>query len=303
MQNNMIIPQDMSGFMNDNHIIKPPEIKTNDIPKRYYRYVIDSRDRNLSHFPDPSKYEIKLSEDIHDVQSVELLSFDVPFTKYLINSSNNTFYYKVGSDSTTKEFSIDEGDYETVAELVTELNRQAALVSAPFTFSELLKQKKIQIKKTDENQDVITLVCLGDEIQKNNYPRLSPTYKSQLMKLLGLSLENHTVASSEYSFQHRVDMRKDKYMVMNLGQSSVNFSENNPTHKSFAIIKKDDLENKYIDANYKKFYNPPIPTMTTLRLSFQDYDGQLYDFQNQDHMIELMFCCFKNQRKYNDIFS
>ena len=296
MQNNMIIPRDISGFMNDNHIIKPPEIKTNDIPKRYYRYVIDSRDRNLSHFPDPSKYEIKLSEDIHDVQSVELLSFDVPFTKYLINSSNNTFYYKVGNDE--YNFSIDEGDYETVAELVTELNNKKG--SAPFTFSELLKQKRIKLDTTDN----VTLVCLGDEIQKNNYPRLSPTYKSQLMKLLGLSLKDHTIsASTEYPFQHRVDLRKDKYMVMNLGQSSVNFSENNSTHKSFAIIKKDELDNKYIDANYKKFYNPPIPSMATLRISFTDYNGQLYDFQNQDHMIELMFCCFKNQRKYNDIFS
>jgi len=298
MQNNLIIPRDMSGFMNDNHIIKPPEIKTNDIPKRYYRYVIDSRDRNLSHFPDPSKYEIKLSEDIHDVQSVELLSFDVPFTKYLINSSNNTFYYKVGNDEFN--FSIDEGDYETVAELVTELNNKKG--SAPFTFSELLKQKRIKLDTTSTNN--VTLVCLGDEIQKNNYPRLSPTYKSQLMKLLGLSLKNHEIsASSGYPFQHRVDLRKDKYMVMNLGQSSVNFSENNPTHKSFAIIKKDELDNKYIDANYKKFYNPPIPSMSTLRISFTDYNGQLYDFQNQDHMIELMFCCFKNQRKYNDIFS
>ena len=299
MQNNMIIPRDMSGFMNDNHIIKPPEIKTNDIPKRYYRYVIDSRDRNLSHFPDPSKYEIKLSEDIHDVQSVELLSFDVPFTKYLINSSNNTFYYKVGSDSTINEFSIDEGDYETVAELVTELNNKKG--SAPFIFSELLKQKRIKLTTSTNN---VTLVCLGNEIQKNNYPRLSPTYKSQLMKMLGLSLKNHEISTpSEYSFQHRVDLRKDKYMVMNLGQSSVNFSENNSTHKSFAIIKKDELDNKYIDANYKKFYNPPIPSMATLRISFTDYNGQLYDFQNQDHMIELMFCCFKNQRKYNDIFS
>ena len=297
MQNNLIIPRDMSGFMNDNHIIKPPEVKTNDIPKRYYRYVIDSRDRNLGHFPDPSKYEIKLSEDIHDVQSVELLSFDVPFTKYLINSSNNTFYYKVGDDE--YDFSIDEGDYETVAELVTELNAKKG--SAPFTFSELLKQKRIKLTTTQD----ITLVCLGDEIQKNNYPRLSPTYKSQLMKLLGLSLKDHTISAStgEYPFQHRVDLRKDKYMVMNLGQSSVNFSENNPTHKSFALIKKDDLENKYIDANYKKYYNPPIPSMATLRISFKDYNGQLYDFQNQDHMIELMFCCFKNQRKYNDIFS
>lgn len=300
MQNNLIIPQDMSGFMNDNHIIKPPEVKTNDIPKRYYRYVIDSRDRNLRHFPDPSKYEIKLSEDIHDVQSVELLSFDVPFTKYLINSSNNTFYYKVGDDE-YGDFSIDEGDYETVAELVTELNNKAVDVSAPFTFSEVPKQKKIKLTTSTDN---VTLVCLGDEVQKNNYPRLSPTYKSQLMKLLGLSLENHEITTaSTYYFQHKVDLRKDKYMVMNLGQSSVNFSENNPTHKSFAIIKKDDLENKYTDANYKKYYNPPIPSMATLRISFKDYNGQLYDFQNQDHMIELMFCCFKNQRKYNDIFS
>ena len=299
MQNNMIIPQDMSGFMNDNHIIKPPELKTSDIPKRYYRYVIDSRDRNLSHFPDPNKYEIKLSEDIHDVQSVELLSFDVPFTKYLINSSNNTFYYKIGDSDTINEFSIDEGDYDSVTDLVTELNTKKG--TAPFTFSQLLKQKKIKITKN--TGETITLVCLGDEIRKNNYPQLSRTYKSQLMKLLGLSLKDHEISSSEYSFQYRVDMRKDKYMVMNLGQSSVNFSENNPTHKSFAIIKKDDLENKYIDANYKKYYNPPIPAMTTLRISFQDYDGQLYDFQNQDHMIELMFCCFKNQRKYNDIFS
>lgn len=302
MQNNMIIPQDISGFMNDNHIIKPPELKTTDIPKRYYRYVIDSRDRNLSHFPDPNKYQIKLSEDIHDVQSVELLSFDVPFTKYLINSSNNTFYYKIGD--VEHEFSIDEGDYDSVAELVVELNTQATNAAAPFTFSELLKQKKIKITKNSDDEK-ITLVCLGDEIQKNNYPQLSRTYKSQLMKLLGLSLKDHEISGSntEYSFQHRVDIRKDKYIVMNLGQSPVNCSENNPTHKSFAIIKKDELDNKYIDSNYKKFYNPPIPAMTTLRISFQDYNGELYDFQNQDHLIELLFCCFKNQRKYNAIFS
>ena len=297
MQNSTIIPQDMSGFMKDNHIIKPPELKTNDIPKRYYRYVIDSRDRNLSHFPDPNNYEINLSEDIHDVQSVELLSFDVPFTKYLINSSNRTFYYKV--DGNDCKFNIDEGDYNSVAELVTELNDKKD--NAPFTFHEMLKQNKIKI--TNDDGKAITLVCLGDEIQKNNYPLLSKTYKSQLMKILGLSLDNHTFSGSvEYPFPHRVDIRKDKYMVMNLGQSSVNLSENNPTHKSFAIIKKDDLDNKYTDLNYKKFYNPPIPSMAKLRISFKDYNGQLYDFQNQDHMFELMFCCFKNQRKYNDIF-
>ena len=301
MQHNMIIPQDTSAFMNNNHIIKPPELKTVDIPKRYYRYVIDSRDRNYAHSPDPNKYEINLSEDIHDVQTVELLSFDVPFTKYLINSTNNTFFYKVGDiDNPEQSFTIDKGDYETINDLVLELNDK----SPDFiTFSENSKESKIIIEKTTDNK--VTLLVEGDEIKKNNYEQLSPTYKSKLMKLLGLGLKNVEIQNdvSSFQFPYKVDLRKDKYMVMNLGQSSVNFSENNTTNKSFAIIKKDDLDNKYIDANYKKYYNPPIPSMTKLKISFKDYDGQLYDFQNQDHMIELMFCCFKNQRKYNDIFN
>lgn len=297
MQNNLVIPQDVSGFLNDNHIIKPPDLKTNNIPKRYYRYVIDSRDRNYGHFPNPNEYQLKLSEDIHDVQSVELLSFDVPFTKYLINASNNTFFYKVGT-GTEQSFTIDEGDYETVGELVAELNSKKG--GAPFNFTEVEKQSKIKLTDITSN---ITLLCVGDENMKNGYSQMSPSYKSQLMKLLGLSLENHEITSSEFTFPYKVDMRKDKYMIMNLGQSSVNFSENNTTHKSFAIIKKDDLENKYVDSNYKKYYNPPIPSMATLKISFKDYNGQLYDFQNQDHMIELLFCCFKNQRKYNDIFT
>lgn len=297
MQNNLVIPQDVSGFLNDNHIIKPPDLKTNNIPKRYYRYVIDSRDRNYGHFPNPNEYQLKLSEDIHDVQSVELLSFDVPFTKYLIHSTNNTFFYKVGTGEEVS-FTIDEGDYETVGDLVTELNSKKG--GAPFTFAEVSKQSKIKLTNITSN---ITLLCVGDENIKNGYSQMSPSYKSQLMKLLGLSLENHEITSTEFAFTYKVDMRKDKYMIMNLGQSSVNFSENNTTHKSFAIIKKDDLENKYVDSNYKKYYNPPIPSMATLKISFKDYNGQLYDFQNQDHMIELLFCCFKNQRKYNDIFT
>ena len=87
---------------------------------------------------------------------------------------------------------------------------------------------------------------------------------------------------------------------MNLSKSSVNFSENNSSHKSFALIKKNQMEH-HVDMNYKKYYNPPIPAMNSLKINFKDYDGNEYDFQNQDHMIELLFCCFKQQRKYNDI--
>lgn len=294
MQHNLII-QNKEEYFKEHALIKPPEISTSNIPKRYFRYVIDSRDRNLHYYKNPNKYEIKLSEDIHDVQSVELISFDVPFTKYLINEQNNSFYYFVGT--TEFSFNIPVGDYASVDKIVEALN--AECIDLVFTFIEI--NSKITVKTTSENT---TLSCRGPNERKNNYEGLSPTYRAPLMKLLGLEYDNKTLVKDvAYEFPYKVNLRNDKYIIMDLGQAKVNVSENNPTNKSFAIIKKDELENKFIETNYKKNFNPPINSLTTLSLSFKDYDGNLYDFQNQDHMIELLFCCFKQTRCYNDIYN
>jgi len=294
MQHNLII-QNKDEYFKEHALIKPPEISTSNIPKRYYRYVIDSRDRNLHYFKSPNKYEIKLSEDVHDVQSVELISFDVPFTKYLINEHNNSFYYFDGIVESS--FNIPVGDYASGVKIVEALNASQSILL--FTFSDI--NNKISVTTNGDN---IKLSCRGPNERKNNYEGLSPTYRTPLMKLLGLHYEDISlVKDTVYEFPYKVNLRNDKYIIMDLGQAKVNVSENNPTNKSFAIIKKDELENKFIETNYKKNFNPPINSLTTLSLSFKDYDGNLYDFQNQDHMIELLFCCFKQTRCYNDIYN
>lgn len=297
MQNNLIIPNSQE-FFKEHALIKPPGVSSSDIPKRYYRYVIDSRDRNLHYFKSPNKYEIKLSEDVHDVQSVELISFDVPFTKYLINQHNNTFKLLVGTDD--ESFQIPIGDYATGALIVEELNK-ACPAGIVFTFNTI--SNKISITNNSATSSV-TLLCRGVSERKNDYAIPSPTYTSRLMKIVGLDFDDIVVGATEtFQFPYKVNLRHDKYIIMNLGQAKVNVSENNPTNKSFAIIKKDELENKFIETNYKKYFNPPINSLTTLSLNFTDYDGNLYDFQNQDHMVELLFCCFKQTRCYNDIYN
>lgn len=301
-----VIPTEATEFYKEHGLIRPPEIGTVDAPKRFFRYVIDSRDRNLSCFPSPNKYQLKLSENVHDVQSVELVSFNVPFTKYLITPENNKFTYVALGVETS--FTIDEGDYNSINDLRDELNLKLTDIDGPFRFNVNSKQQKL-ILVPDVNLDSgdVTILNLGAPERKNDYDQSSPTYKSPLMKILGFSTSNHTISAediaSTFTLPYKVDLRKDEYIIMNLGKSSVNFSENTTTHKSFALIKKDDIENKFIDSNYVKHYNPPIPALTTLDISFSDYYGNLYDFQNQDHFIELRFCCFKNQRKYADIFS
>tara|TARA_B100000405_G_C16713133_1_gene419990 strand:- start:2016 stop:2942 length:927 start_codon:yes stop_codon:yes gene_type:complete len=301
-----VIPPNAKDFYKENGLIRPPEIATVDIPKRFYRYVIDSRDRNHTCFPSPNKYQLKLSENIHDVQSVELVSFNVPFTKYLVTEGNNDFTFT--QDGVEKSFDVDEGDYNNIDELCNELNQKLSSVQAPFRFNINSKQQKLVIDVTENiTPESVVILNEGPRERKNDYDQLSVTYKSKLMKMIGFKPEDHTInivdITQGFTLPYKVDLRKDEYIIMNLGKSSVNFSENTTTHKSFALIKKDDLENKFIDSNYVKHYNPPIPAMNTLDISFTDYEGNLYDFQNQDHFIELKFCCFKNQRKYADIFS
>ena len=303
MQNNLIISNSQE-FFKEHALIKPPSVSSSDIPKRYYRYVIDSRDRNLHYFKSPNKYEIKLSEDIHDVQSVELISSDVPFTKYLINQHNNTFglqvYHQPTQQYLDKSFEIPIGDYATGESIVAVLNTACPVANIIFAFNTI--NSKISV--TNNTGSNAILLCKGSSERKNDFAELSPTYKSRLMKIVGLDIDDIIIPNTvTYSFPYKINLRNDKYIIMNMAQAKVNVSENNPTNKSFAIIKKDELENKFIETNYKKYFNPPINSLTTLSLSFYDYDGNLYDFQNQDHMIELLFCCFKQTRCYNDIYN
>ena len=163
MANNLIIKDNYKHFK-EHALIEPPEISTSNIPKRFFRYVIDSRDRNLHYYKNPNKYEIKLSQDIHDVQSVELISFDVPFTKYLINEYNNTFYYII--DDIEYNFIISIGDYVSGAGIVDELNTVCTTqgINLNFTFSEI--NKKISVTSTIDN---VNLSNRGNSISKNNY--------------------------------------------------------------------------------------------------------------------------------------
>jgi hypothetical protein len=48
----------------------------------------------------------------------------------------------------------------------------------------------------------------------------------------------------------------------------------------------------------KKSFNPPQARLARIRLSFYDVYGNLYDFQNQDHVIEFNIELFKMQRRY-----
>ena len=46
--------------------------------------VINSKDRNLIKYPDQNSYTIKLTDELHSIKSVELISHDIPNPDYSI---------------------------------------------------------------------------------------------------------------------------------------------------------------------------------------------------------------------------
>lgn len=288
----------MADFNESNAIIDPPE--KIGIPKQYYRYIISSRDRNINIWPNQNLYEVHLDENVHDVISVELLKAKIPFTKYLINKYNSRLYFD-------NEFiELEQGSYNNIDEFTTELQSKFIEKDILATITKNERTKKL---KFEFNRD-ICLKFKGVETH-DGYVNISNTlYKSTIGRILGFLQEDYECkANMLYTAPHCWNIVPDDDIIMKLNGTRSNYGTSNATNGSFALLTNASRsENVSIisanssSENHIKVFNPPIATMQKIKLSFNDSDGHPYDFNNQDHYIELLFTCFKQTRKYNHIF-
>jgi hypothetical protein len=76
-------------MFNDAMIIPPPESKEAIEKRRTVFLAVDSRDRNHRDFPESNSYSIPLDCDLMDVESIQLVSHNIPSPQFTIRSSNN----------------------------------------------------------------------------------------------------------------------------------------------------------------------------------------------------------------------
>lgn len=299
--NNKVINYNEFDF-SKSAVIKPISNGDDHDNKRYTRVVVDSRDRNLKYYPTPSQYEIGLPEDIEDVVGAELQVVDIPFTSYLIDKHNNklSFIY----DSVTYHVTISKGDYtpESLANKIQEdvLNQTSVALTVTYVahrdsydFS-MDKPFSFLFNGPDERYTMTS-----------NEGQTTLTYdKTSIAKVIGFGPYTYTsvvrgslhVLESEF----KKNFNEHKYIVMHVEQISLNSSSNPVLHKSFALIpqKINDL-NVYQTFQLKKTLNPPIPKLGRLKISFRNYLGEPYDFQNHDHRFDIIFESYKHTRRYH----
>ncbi len=261
----------------NSHIIRPPngEVFKN-IPNKYTRVCIDSRDRDKQSYPESNKYVIYLDSEIEDVVSGEIILMQVPFSSYIINNNNNKFFV---SDT---QILLTIGDYDKNT-LLSELNTKLAGLNITVSYDSRLDKYRFT----------------GTGIFKIMFPP-----RNNLPNILGFytdSVEYVSDTNNVIEPEYRLNFNCDNCIVLFIESMNIIVSSSNVVNKSTYIVSRNDntLNTKSNTIPIKKYFNPMIARLTKLSIKFTDIYGNLYDFQNQDHRIEILFESKKQLNRYS----
>ena len=305
-------------------IIPPPHKDNVERVDKFYRYVIDSRDRNTRLYPSPSKYTIELDEDLTDVNSLELIVADVPFSRYLVHENNNVLHIHINpglaDDPREIPVVVPPGDY---AEIEFAAVLQDAITATfienlgdihaynPITVVYHENTKKFTIRMAN----AFTLVFKGGEFQHTNNIHANRYKENTMARLIGFQNED-VIATMvipepnevginnqwETTSKFRANFTADKYMVLKVNNVTLNKGQSTTLQSSFSIINNPDMPiSNYYDHIIKKKLSPPLTSLKKLSIAFYDYDGNLYDFQNHEHRLELLFGTLNQTILYHDV--
>jgi len=307
----MFSPDDST--FSKNSVIRPPK---EDAAKRKYRYVIDSRDRNITAFPSPSKYDISLAQDINNVTEMRLVIADIPFSRYLVHANNNLLFVseeapvKVnGVDTFPHEVTvaINPGDYDgpSLAQAVEDkLNAVCRAtysvnfdpIRDSYTFNSDLTNKILPRPITG-----FYLLFKGpivpygpqsyDKHANKTFGESTGSYRpNSAGRLLGFDNRNFAAVDGGIDAPFRKNFVKDRYISMRIERAEHTYGTSANLDRCFCVVdsKQNDLNNDYKSDTIKVF-DPPLNSLQKLQISFHDYYGNLYDFQNIDHRLELEF--------------
>lgn len=283
-------------------IIKPHQEgfdKGREIIKKYHPIVVDSRDRDMNRHPDPSKYVIDLDDEIQDVIAAELVAANIPIKSYIINNTNNAFNFSMNGSSqkTIDEIKISNGDY-TPENLVSRLND---VIGDVVSGGETIEFGYDEIKDKFTFVSDIPFTFHFDKHTTHAFP-------FNMGKLLGFSNQSfiaHTHAHSspsKYVIEppFRKNFDETNYALLKITGFYAHKSLNQVIDKTFAIVPFDRQDQNIISdlQPIRKDFNPPIPRLSKLQISFVDRNGDPIDFQNHDHYFIIRLESFRHTRKY-----
>lgn len=271
--------------------------------------VIASADRNLAMHPLPSDYVALFYEDILDVASVELKVAALPRNLYNVHKFCDRLRVEIISTSTVYDIAVPHGAYDqgdTLANALTvALNTAIPGITFAVTWSQISLSFTLEADQpfkfinhvVDEDGNTVAYVPNG------------------LGKALGFAARTYASESSSAGTnvnkivsQHPVSLflgapadAGASPILLHIDIAHTKSSVNNNVNKCFAFLlpgaaMRDSVVSGGDTYTIKKLFKPVLPRVDRLRIKFTDVDGNLYDFGNQDHVLEFVFESHQNTR-------
>jgi len=297
-----------------------------------YVVVLDSLDRDLAKYPDPANYVIALPETLRNVETIELMSFQITRTETNVNSGNNKFqiieYHQTEvpplqiAKTFVYDITIPIGEYEndsgatlTLA-LATQLKTSidaAQVVSAlrydPTTYSpteffvdfdSTTNKIKIRCASGNGGYTIFFDIQVGEGAAKllgisGTGPRGSGVIRS-----------SDDGANSSITGRNAIDLAGIPYLILYLNDYERIIAPGSKAHKNFLVVPMENhpVGKRFIisgDQKEKKgiyILTNNQKNIYEMRVTIRRPDGTLYDFKGTDHL--LIFRVFRHDfRDFN----
>ena len=285
----MMSEQDARLFA-EHALIPPSKTESKDISTRQHRVVIDSRDRDMIKYPDPSNYVIDINHDIRDVLSVQLVAYDIPFNNISVTEDNNLFEY-LDANGDLQTIEIPEGEYNVITLLTNMINGLFVGNSSP-NYPLLVSTSNIQLELN--TTDATRFLFASDTGYRHR----------SIAKTLGFEPVDIT-ASGSTTAKYKYHLEAERYVALFLQAAKLCQTTNPGTHECFAMIPRyvDSEGAQALDTFVRKRFAAPIAALDKIRVRFKTRGGSYYNFENKDHRLELVYTCYRQPKNYNAIFA
>jgi hypothetical protein len=289
---------------------------------------VDSRIRNDNE--EPNKYNVRLKKEYFDVICIELVRAVVPNSQYIINNSNNCFYFQDSEDQLhascgqpyhriqlpVGNFVIDEFSHnhddklETIRHLL-EIALNSVNHHNTYSVSIDRSARTVTISQ-NTGSGIFNILFLNPVLPKNeNSNKLNPLPRN-MGDILGFKTTSNKTHKTSYTGEYNYDLRPFKYVVLNVNKADKDWhrldSNTDPIQNAFAILYLDSRFSNFQICNdcdkidkevYRLHFNPPIRRLDRLNIDFTDGTGTPCDFHGINNTLTFEITSLSRQTDYH----
>lgn len=261
--------------------------------------IVNSADRNINIYPNPSQYRVQLDDRYYDVEALELCCALIPLSAYNVNTSNNVLLFEETAGVTLTAI-IPVGNYPDVTALsvaVAASLTAASVNGVTYTATVDMLTNKITITSDGAGGSIFTLIFFGqptlEGMGPTPYQRERPAYPpNSIGAVLGYNPQDYS-GSLSYSAPNVPNIDGEPAVYLHVEEAEMLESNNTHVRNALACIALAGGEesrgyerfSSHEWCRFIRYYSPLEGKIANLTITMRTASGALFDFNGRDHVL------------------